>query len=172
MGPAGGPAFIPWKPSDGGHRAEAAERRVVVACPSMATTLEALLRAGPAKFNELRKRGEVASEQTGATLRAIVAANVDLANMSLVGSEFEGCELSRATFKDTDLSNAYLHGGRLTGCDFRGATLEGASFERMKIRECDFTGAVGLGSVELERCDIEDCVGWDPSDSDDDDDDE
>jgi hypothetical protein len=124
-----------------------------------APSIETLLKSGSAEWNKLRKAGKVAMDHTGATFAQLFSANADLSQLSLVGTEWEKCDLSKVNFRETDLSNAYFHGGRLQDCDFRGANLDGATFEKLKLLRCDFTGARGLDSLELEDVDMDRVVG-------------
>jgi hypothetical protein len=126
---------------------------------SKVPSIENLLKGGSAEWNRLRKLGKVSTEHTGATFSQLFSANADLSGLDLVGSEWEKCDLSKMNFRETDLSNAYFHGGRLQDCDFRGANLEGATFERMKVLRCDFSGARGLDSLELDEVDLDRVVG-------------
>src|SRR5262249_52449249 len=120
-----------------------------------APIIESLLKNGSTEWNKLRKAGKVPSDQTGATFAQLFSANADLSGLELIGSEWEKCDLSKISFRDTDLSNAYFHGGRLQDCDFRGAKLDGATFERLKLLRCDFSGAQGLDSLELDDVDMD-----------------
>src|ERR1043165_2361914 len=109
-----------------------------------APSIETLLSSGSKEWNNLRRAGKVPIDQTGATFSQLFSANADLSGLMLIGSEWEKCDLSKVSFRDTDLSNAYFHGGRLQDCDFWGANLAGATFERLKLLRCDFSGARGL----------------------------
>ncbi len=128
-------------------------------------SIETLLKNGSKEWNNLRKAGKVAVDQTGATFSQLFSANADLSGLQLIGTEWEKCDLSKMNFKETDLSNAYFHGGRLQDCDFRNANLEGATFERLKLLRCDFTGAKGLEALELEDVDMDRVVGLDGEDA-------
>lgn len=130
-----------------------------------ALSIETLLKNGSAEWNKLRKAGKVGTDHTGATFAQLYSANADLSGLGLVGTEWEKCDLSKVSFKESDLSNAYFHGGRLQDCDFRGANLEGATFERMKVLRCDFTGAKGLDALELDAVDLDRVVGIDGSEA-------
>ncbi|MBL8919895.1 MAG: pentapeptide repeat-containing protein [Myxococcaceae bacterium] len=124
-------------------------------------TIEELLKNGSKQWNQLRRDGKVGTDHTGATFPQLFSANADLSGLTLIGSEWEKCDLSKVTFKETDLSNSYFHGGRLQDCDFRGANLEGATFEKLKLLRCDFSGAKGLDEVEFDDCDMDRVVGLD-----------
>jgi hypothetical protein len=126
-----------------------------------APTIETLLAGGSAEWNRMRKVGTAPTDGTGATFSQLFSANADLSGVTLVGSEWERCDLSKVSFRDADLSNAYFHGGRLQDCDFRGARVDGATFEKLKLLRCDFTGAIGLEDLELDEVDMDRVIGMD-----------
>jgi len=109
----------------------------------------------------MRQEGKVDDDHTGATFVQLFSANTNLAKLCLAGSEWEACDLSNVSFRNADLSNAYFHGGRLQDCDFRYAELGGATFEKLKLVRCNFTGAKGLGSLELVAVDTDRVTGLD-----------
>jgi hypothetical protein len=53
----------------------------------------------------------------------------------------------------------------LQDCDFRGANLEGATFEKLKLLRCDFTGAKGLEGLEFDDVDMDRVTGLDGEDA-------
>lgn len=115
------------------------------------SNLAQLLAAGTARFNALRKKGEVASDHSGTTLSGLFFARANLSKLDLSNAELEDCTVSEVDFAESDLRGAFIHGGRYEKCDFRGANLEGATLEHVEFVECDFTGVVGLGTLELEE---------------------
>lgn len=121
--------------------------------------IEELLKNGSRDWNAARRDGKVGVDHTGATFVQLFSANADLSALELVGSEWEKCDLTKVSFKDADLTNAYFHGGRLQDCDFRGCKVDGATFEKMKILRCDFTGAQGLDGMELDDVDMDRVTG-------------
>lgn len=135
-----------------------------------APTLDALLKRGSVEFNKLRQAKSLPADFTGATLTRLVCANADLSQLELTGSEWEHCDLSKLNFRNADLSNAYFHGGRLDDCDFSGANLSGASFEKLKLTRCIFTGAQGLDEVELSDVIQKDVVGLEEEEEEDEED--
>lgn len=113
-------------------------------------TLAQLLSAGTSTFNAERAHGLVSNDQSGTTLTQLFFARADLSKLDLSNAEFDDCTVSDTNFRNADLRGAYLHGGRYERCDFRGALLDGATFEQLEFVECDFSGAQGLASVELD----------------------
>lgn len=115
-----------------------------------APAIDKLLAKGSDSFNALRAAGGLAVDHTGATFTRLYFANADLSRLGLVGTEWEDCNVGGVSFDGADLSNAYVHGGRFERCTFRGANLAGATFEDVELVDCDFTGALGLDTLELE----------------------
>ncbi len=122
-------------------------------------TIETLLQNGSAAWNKLRKDGKVPLDHTGATFKNLFSAGADLSGLVLIGTEWDSCDLSKLNFRETDLSNAYFHGGQLQDCDLREANLEGATFERVKLLRCDFTGARGTENLELDSVHLDRVLG-------------
>ena len=122
-------------------------------------SIETLLRKGSVIWNAKRFAGDIARDQTGATIESVSISRADLSSLELVGTEWANCELYAANFQESDLSNAYFHGGRLEHCNFQGADLSGATFEDIQLVRCDFSGARGLDAIELEEVEMHEVEG-------------
>ena len=73
----------------------------------------------------------------------------DFRNLDLAGFDLSAQQLCRADFSGADLSGADCSRADLTAVAMANAILRGAKF-----READLTGAVGMTSYQIARCDI------------------
>ncbi|MBI4952628.1 MAG: DUF2169 domain-containing protein [Myxococcales bacterium] len=96
-------------------------------------------------------------EADSAQARVVVQAAVD-GEESLAERNFTGARLRNMRLAGIDLARAYLEATDLSGCDLAGANLEGAVLARANLRGCSFAGAklagANLGAAELAGADF------------------
>ena len=87
------------------------------------------------------------ADLSGAGLAGATLAGADLEDADLGGANLSGVNLSHANLSGANLSGANLGKAILNRTRLAGTVLEGASFFRTVIGDCDLSAAVGLDSV-------------------------